>query len=110
MRLVMHKRGNSIKILATPERVIVGDREIDITGLRPIDLMLAALAYGIGIRYIDMEGRPFEMECEIEGYEIKCKAKCTGQEEKCVVYRALTKGTLKFECKEDAHAQGTPKH
>ncbi|MEM0484337.1 MAG: hypothetical protein QW434_06540 [Pyrobaculum sp.] len=41
--------------------MIVGDREIDITGLRPIDLMLAALAYGIGIRYIDMEGRPFEM-------------------------------------------------
>jgi hypothetical protein len=28
----------------------IDGKEIDLTGLRPIDLMLAALAYGIGIR------------------------------------------------------------
>jgi len=94
----MHKRGHTLKVQFTGDKVVVGDREIDVRGARPIDLMLAALAYGIGARYIDATGEPFEMECHIDGYQITCMAKCTGQEEKCLVYQTLTKGLLKLQC------------
>jgi hypothetical protein len=95
----MHKRRHKIKLDGM--RVVVDGREIEIAGLRPVDLMLAALAYGIGIRYIDKTGEPYELECEIDGYNITCRAKCTGDEEKCLVYQTLTKGLLKLIC-EDA--------
>jgi hypothetical protein len=78
--------------------VAIDGKEIDLTGLRPIDLMLAALAYGIGIRYIDKTGEPYEMECEVDGYNVTCRAKCTGEEEKCLIYQTLTKGLLKLLC------------
>jgi len=94
----MHKGGHTLKVQFTGNRVVIGDREIDVRETRPIDLMLAALAYGIGARYIDATGEPFEMECYIDGYQITCMAKCTGQEEKCLIYQTLTKGLLKFQC------------
>jgi len=92
----MHKRRHTVKL--DGRRVAIDGKEIDLTGLRPIDLMLAALAYGIGIRYIDKTGEPYEMECEVDGYNVTCRAKCTGEEEKCLIYRTLTKGLLKLLC------------
>ncbi|AKT33758.1 hypothetical protein PYWP30_00087 [Pyrobaculum sp. WP30] len=70
----MHKRRHTVKL--DGRRVAIDGKEIDLTGLRPIDLMLAALAYGIGIRYIDKTGEPYEMECEVDGYNVTCRAKC----------------------------------
>lgn len=52
--------------------------------------MIAALAYGVGIRYVDKTGQPYEIECEIERGQIKCYAPCTGEEERCIVYKTLT--------------------
>jgi hypothetical protein len=78
--------------------VAIDGKEIDLTGLRPIDLMLAALAYGIGIRYIDKTGKPYEIECEVDGYNVTCRVKCIGEEEKCLIYQTLTKGLLKHLC------------
>jgi len=92
----MHKRRHTVKL--DGRRVAIDGKEIDLTGLRPIDLMLAALAYGIGIRYIDKTGEPYEMECEVDGYNVTCRAKCTGEEEKCLIYQTLTRGLLKFLC------------
>ncbi|MEZ0319152.1 MAG: hypothetical protein ABWK05_04050 [Pyrobaculum sp.] len=60
--------------------------------------MIAALAYGVGIRYVDKTGQPYEIECEIERGQIKCYAPCTGEEERCIVYKTLTKGLLQFNC------------
>lgn len=94
----MHKRGNTIKAIVTQEKVVVGDLEIDVKSVKPVELMLAALAYGIGIRYVDKTGQPYEIECEVEGYEVRCRAPCTGEEEKCLVYKTLTKGSLQFHC------------
>jgi hypothetical protein len=48
MRPGMHKRRHTVKL--DGRRMAIDGKEIDLTGLRPIDLMLAALAYGIGIR------------------------------------------------------------
>jgi hypothetical protein len=39
-----------------------------------------------------------EMECEVDGYNVTCKAKCTEEEEKCLIYQTLTKGLLKLLC------------
>ena len=47
---------------------------------------------------MDKTGEPYEAECEIDGYNIVCKAKCSGEEERCLVYRALSEGLLKFIC------------
>lgn len=91
----MHKRRHTVKL--DGRRVAIDGKEIDLTDLRPIDLMLAALAYGIGIRYIDKTREPYEMECEVDGYNVTCRAKCTG-EEKCLIYQTLTKGLLKLLC------------
>jgi len=92
----MHKRRHKIRL--EPGRVIVDGKEINLTTLRPIDLLLAALTYGVGIRHMDKTGEPYEVECEIDGYNIVCKAKCSREEERCLVYRALTEGLLKFTC------------
>jgi hypothetical protein len=94
----MHKRRH--KITVTPTSVKIDDKEIQVGGLRPVDLLLAALAYGVGIRYIDKTGQPYEMECEVEGYEIRCLAPCTGEEDKCLVYQTTTKGGLKVICRD----------
>lgn len=94
----MHKGSHTVKIKVTNHKVIINGKEIDVQGIRPIDLLLAAVAYGIGIRYIDKTGEPYEMECRVEGYEIVCDAKCTGEEEKCAAYRTATKGLLKLYC------------
>jgi hypothetical protein len=40
------------------------------------------------------------MECEVEGYEIRCVAPCTGEEDKCLVYQTTTKGGLKVICRD----------
>ncbi len=92
----MHKRRYKIRL--EQRRVIIDGKEIDLTGLRPIDLLLAALTYGVGIRYMDKTGEPYEAECEIDGYNIVCRAKCVGEEERCLVYRTLSEGLLKFIC------------
>lgn len=92
----MHKRSHKIRL--EQGRVIIDGKEINLTTLRPIDLLLAALAYGVGIRHMDKTGEPYEVECEIDGYNIVCKAKCNGEEERCLVYRALSEGLLKFIC------------
>lgn len=101
----MHKRRH--KITVTPTLVKVDDMEIPVGELRPIDLLLAALAYGVGIRYIDKTGQPYEMECEVEGYEIRCVAPCTGEEDKCLVYQTTTKGRLRVICRDNGHIPST---
>ncbi|MEM1663609.1 MAG: hypothetical protein QXY12_05320 [Pyrobaculum sp.] len=93
----MHKRSYKLNIVNTGDRIYIGDREIDISNVKPVDLLLAALAYGVGIRYIDKTGEEFRMECEVENYRIKCRAKCSGEEERCLVFRTL-KETIEFQC------------
>ncbi|ACB39034.1 hypothetical protein [Pyrobaculum neutrophilum] len=93
----MHKR--SYKARVAGGKVTVNGKEIDVTQLTPAELLLAALAYGVGIRYIDKTGEPYELECEIDGYTITCTARCSGEEGRCLIYRALTEGTLRFHCR-----------
>ncbi|MCY0890867.1 MAG: hypothetical protein OWQ51_07800 [Pyrobaculum arsenaticum] len=97
--------GVRLSIIVTPEKVQIGDKTIYVDNLRPVELLLAALAYGIGIRYIDKTGEAFEMQCEVEGYQIKCEANCTGEEERCLVFRTVTKG-IQFTCRDKAQTKG----
>ncbi len=95
----MHK-GSNILITVTPSGITIGDTTIETKGLRPVELMLAALAYGVGVRYVDKTGEPYRLECQIDGYQIVCVAKCSGEEDKCIVFRTLTEGLLEFRCQE----------
>lgn len=93
----MHKGGN-ILITVTPGEITIDGRRIEIGGLRPVELMLAALAYGVGIRYVDKTGEAYQMECRIDGRQIVCRARCSGEEERCIVYQTLTRGLLQLQC------------
>lgn len=95
MCVIMYKRSYTLRV--DRDKVVINEKEIGLD-LKPIELLLAALAYGVGIRHVDKTGKPYEIKCEVDGYNIICKAKCTGEEERCLVYRALTEGLLKFIC------------
>ncbi|GAB6944602.1 hypothetical protein [Vulcanisaeta sp. JCM 14467] len=72
---------------------------IRIGNLRPIDYLLIALAYGLGTRYMDRYGADeYMVNCEVVNYEIRCMANCGGSEDRCLVYRLLTRGGLTLRC------------
>ncbi|MFB6490562.1 MAG: hypothetical protein TU35_004840 [Thermoproteus sp. AZ2] len=61
-------------------------------GLKPIELLVAALAYGVGARHIDLGAEEYEVVCDVEGDSVVCRAPCAGIEEMCLVYRIVAKG------------------
>ena len=72
---------------------------IRIGNLRPIDYLLIALAYGLGTRYMDRYGTSeYVINCEVVNDEIRCVADCSGSEDRCLVYRLLTRGGLTLKC------------
>ncbi|MEZ0248519.1 MAG: hypothetical protein ABWJ97_04535 [Thermoproteus sp.] len=66
-------------------------------GFTPVELLAAALAYGVGAKQSDLGVESYEIECVVEGGEIRCRGKCTGVEERCLVFRTLRRA-LAFEC------------
>lgn len=79
--------------------VYINGSVIKVDGLRPIDYLLIALAYGLGVRYIDKYGgNEYIINCEIVDDELRCKARCSGHEDRCFVYRLLIRGGLSLSC------------
>ncbi|MFP3292175.1 MAG: hypothetical protein RXO30_06925 [Thermoproteus sp.] len=66
-------------------------------GFTPIELLVAALAYGVGTKYADAGLGDYEVECSVEGDEVRCRGRCAGVEERCLVFRLL-RGAVRFEC------------
>lgn len=61
-------------------------------GFTPIELLIAALAYGVGARHVDLGAEEYEVECDVEGASVICKASCIGVEDRCLVYRIVARG------------------
>ncbi|MGC8606044.1 MAG: hypothetical protein ACP5GZ_01175 [Vulcanisaeta sp.] len=92
MILRFYKRGSDYY-------VEVNGITIKVNELRPIDYLLIALVYGLGVRYIDKYGVDEHIiNCEIINDEIKCSAYCSGSEDECFVYRLLLRGGLLLKC------------
>ncbi|MGC8582814.1 MAG: hypothetical protein ACP5KY_07335 [Thermoproteus sp.] len=66
-------------------------------GFSPIELLAAAVAYGVGSKYMDAGLGGYEIECLVEGDEVRCRGRCTGVEERCLVFRLLRRAVA-FEC------------
>ncbi|BDR91285.1 hypothetical protein [Vulcanisaeta souniana] len=72
---------------------------IKVNGTRPIDYLLVALVYGLGVRFIDKYGvDEYVINCEIANDELRCDVNCSGFENRCLVYRLLTRGSLMLRC------------
>ncbi len=72
---------------------------IKVSDLRPIDYLLIALAYGLGVRYIDKYNtNEYVLNCEIINDKLRCSANCGGFEDRCLVYRLLIRGGLSLKC------------
>ena len=53
--------------------------------LRPIDFLLIALAYGLGVGYLDKYGLgEYVISCEIENNNLRCISPCSGNEDRCL--------------------------
>ncbi|WP_054858061.1 hypothetical protein [Vulcanisaeta sp. JCM 16159] len=79
--------------------VDIKDSMIKVSGLRPIDYLLIALVYGLGIRYIDKYGGDeCVIDCEIVNEELRCKTYCSGHEDGCFVYKLLVHGGFSLRC------------
>jgi hypothetical protein len=77
----------------------IDGRVVRIGDLRPIDFLLIALAYGLGVRYLDKYGlSEYVISCEIENNNLRCTSPCSGNEDRCLVYRLLVKGGISLKC------------
>lgn len=68
-------------------------------GFTPLELLVAALTYGVGARHVDAGADQYAVECEVEGDVVKCSGRCIGVEEKCLVFKLASRGGLEFLCK-----------
>ncbi|MGC9153561.1 MAG: hypothetical protein ACP5GY_07510 [Vulcanisaeta sp.] len=79
--------------------VSIEDKVIKVSGLRPIDYLLIAIAYGLGVRYLDKYGvRDFTIECEMRNDALNCRSACSGLEDKCFVYKLVKGGNFSLTC------------
>ncbi|MEL9990261.1 MAG: hypothetical protein QXP98_02090 [Thermoproteus sp.] len=80
----------------TKEGLFVNGKKVP-DGFTPVELLVAALAYGVGVRQSDLGAESYEVECVVEGEDIRCRGKCIGVEERCLVFKTLRRA-LTFEC------------
>ena len=50
-----------------------------------------------GTKYADAGLGDYEVECSVEGDEVRCRGRCAGVEERCLVFKLL-RGAVRFEC------------
>lgn len=80
----------------TKDGVFVDGRRVP-EGFSPIELLVAALAYGVGAKSFDAGAEMYEIECFVDGDDILCRGTCTGAERRCLVFKILSKA-LRYEC------------
>ncbi|CCC80784.1 hypothetical protein [Thermoproteus tenax] len=76
-------------------RLVVNNKEVP-TSLSPLELLVAALAYGVGVKNADTVG-DVVVSCEVQGYRVACRGPCTGAEERCLVFQLL-RDVINYEC------------
>lgn len=92
-----------IKLFRDGNKLVVeiNGRVVEVNGLGPADFLLIGLAYGLGVRFMEkFNSNEYSIRCEISDGGIVCEGPCGGFEDRCLIFRVVTRGLLRFNCSE----------